>query len=41
MAIVRYFHTFDAKFESVNGLRVRLMDVFQQHVPQDLRHSNV
>ena len=31
--IVRYLHNFTEKFKSVNGLRVRLMDEFQQHVP--------
>ena len=30
MVIVRYLHTFTDKFESVNGLRIRLMDEFQQ-----------
>ena len=33
MVIVTYLHTFSDKFESVNGLRIRLMDEFQQHVP--------
>ena len=33
VVIVRYLHNFTDKFESVNGLRVRLMDEFQQHVP--------
>ena len=33
VVIVRYLHSYTGKFESVNGLRVRLMDEFQQHVP--------
>lgn len=33
VAVVRYLHNVTCKFESVNGLRVRLMDDFQEHVP--------
>ena len=31
--IVRYLHDYTRKFESVNGLRVQLMDHFQEQVP--------
>ena len=31
--VVRYLHNYTRKFESVNGLRVQLMDHFQEHVP--------
>lgn len=33
-SIVRYLHNVSSKFESVNGLRVRLMDEFQDQVPK-------
>ena len=33
-SIVRYLHNVSSKFESVNGLRVRLMDEFQDQVPR-------
>ena len=31
--IVRYLHNYTHKFESINGLRVQLMDHFQEQVP--------
>ena len=31
--VVRYLHNYTCKFESVNGLRVQLMDHFQEQVP--------
>ena len=33
VTIVRYLHNMTSKFESVNGLRVELMDEFGEHVP--------
>jgi hypothetical protein len=30
---VRYLHNYTRKFESVNGLRIQLMDHFQEQVP--------
>ena len=33
VSIVRYLHNVTSKFESVSGLRVRLMDEFEEHVP--------
>ena len=31
--MVRHLHNVNSKLESVNGLRVHLMDQFQEHVP--------